>query len=136
MAVSGLLLCIVDDILHHIFNGNKEHIKAHAEQAEQDGFNTQRNHIGISGGCGDDHIDQVIQRIDRNDDHKGIENIQKQIDRSLLRKHHKLVIGSIFLLNEPKYIVHVIDHICKVRGMERQELIDAVNANYRRLMDR
>ena len=40
------------------------------------------------------------------------------------------------LPNEPKYIVYVIDHICKVRGMERQELIDAVNANYRRLMDR
>ena len=40
------------------------------------------------------------------------------------------------LANEPKYIVHVIDHICKVRGMDRQELIDAVNANYRRLMDR
>ena len=37
-------------------------------------------------------------------------------------------------MNEPKYIVHVIDHICKVRGMERQELIDAVNANYQRLM--
>ena len=40
------------------------------------------------------------------------------------------------LPNEPKYIVHVIDHICKVRGMERQELIDAVNANYHRLMNR
>lgn len=40
------------------------------------------------------------------------------------------------LANEPKYIVHVIDHICKVRGMERQELIDAVNENYRRLMGR
>ena len=38
------------------------------------------------------------------------------------------------LPNEPKYIVHVIDHICKVRGMDRQELIDAVNANYQRLM--
>ena len=38
------------------------------------------------------------------------------------------------LANEPKYIVHVIDHICEVRGMERQELIDAVNANYQRLM--
>lgn len=38
------------------------------------------------------------------------------------------------LPNEPKYIVHVIDHICRVRQMERQELIDAVNANYRRLM--
>ena len=38
------------------------------------------------------------------------------------------------LANEPKYIVHVIDHICKVRGMERQELIDAVNENYKRLM--
>ena len=38
------------------------------------------------------------------------------------------------LANEPKYIVHVVDHICKVRGMERQELIDAVNANYKRLM--
>lgn len=38
------------------------------------------------------------------------------------------------LHNEPKYIVHVIDHICKVRGMERQELIDAVNENYYRLM--
>ena len=40
------------------------------------------------------------------------------------------------LPNEPKYIVHVIDHICKVRGMERQELIDAINVNYHRLMNR
>lgn len=40
------------------------------------------------------------------------------------------------LANEPKYIVHVIDHICKVRGMEKQELIDAVNENYHRLMNR
>lgn len=38
------------------------------------------------------------------------------------------------LANEPKYIVHVIDHICKVRGMDRQELIDAINENYHRLM--
>lgn len=38
--------------------------------------------------------------------------------------------------NEPKYIVHVIEHICKVRNMERQELIDAVNENYNRLMHR
>lgn len=40
------------------------------------------------------------------------------------------------LPNEPKYIVHVIDHICRVRGMEKQELIDAVNENYHRLMNR
>lgn len=39
------------------------------------------------------------------------------------------------LANEPKYLVHVIDHICSVRGMERQELIDAVNENYKRLME-
>ncbi len=38
--------------------------------------------------------------------------------------------------NEHKYIVHVIDQICKVRGMEKQELIDAVNKNYHRLMER
>ncbi|MCC8126830.1 MAG: TatD family hydrolase [Clostridiales bacterium] len=36
--------------------------------------------------------------------------------------------------NEPQYITYVIDHICRLRGMERRVLIDAVAANYQRLM--
>lgn len=36
--------------------------------------------------------------------------------------------------NEPAFITHVIDHICRLRKMEREELIGAVRENYRRLM--
>lgn len=36
--------------------------------------------------------------------------------------------------NEPRYITYVIEHICRVRNMKREELIRAVNENYRRLM--
>lgn len=36
--------------------------------------------------------------------------------------------------NEPRYITYVIDHICNVRNMKREELIQAVSENYRRLM--
>lgn len=36
--------------------------------------------------------------------------------------------------NEPKYITYVLDHICRLRRMEREELIRAVDENYRRLM--
>lgn len=35
--------------------------------------------------------------------------------------------------NEPGYITYVIDHICKLRGIEREALLQAVNENYRRL---
>ena len=36
--------------------------------------------------------------------------------------------------NEPKYITYVLDHICRLRKMEREELIRTVEENYRRLM--
>lgn len=36
--------------------------------------------------------------------------------------------------NEPRYITYVIDYICRVRNMKREELIQAVNDNYRRLI--
>lgn len=35
--------------------------------------------------------------------------------------------------NEPKYITYVIDHICKLREIDRETLIDAVHENYTRL---
>ena len=38
--------------------------------------------------------------------------------------------------NEPSYISYVIDHICRLRGMEREALIQAIGDNYRRLIRR
>ncbi len=36
--------------------------------------------------------------------------------------------------NEPKYITYVIEHICRVRNIEKEDLIRAAGENYRRLM--
>ena len=36
--------------------------------------------------------------------------------------------------NEPCFVTYVLDHICRLRGMKREELIRAVGDNYRRLM--
>ena len=38
--------------------------------------------------------------------------------------------------NEPKYITHVIDHICRLRGIERETLIRASSENYKRLIEK
>ena len=38
--------------------------------------------------------------------------------------------------NEPKYITHVIDHICRLRGIERETLICASSENYKRLIEK
>lgn len=36
--------------------------------------------------------------------------------------------------NEPKYITYEIEHICRVRNIEKEDLIRAAGENYRRLM--
>ena len=75
-----------------MLHAHKKQIKAHIKQAKEHRLHPQRDGIGPAGDGHDYRIDHLIESVHAEKQHKGVENVQKESDHSLLGEHHPAVI--------------------------------------------